>query len=226
MIYITGDTHGDKERWRNSRYGLNGVLKKGDIVIVCGDFQYLYNNEKREDEECFLDELSKQPYTILFCDGNHENFPRIYEHPIEMFCGGKVHKIRHNILHLMRGQVYEILGSTFFVMGGGYSIDKSNRVEGISWWPQEMPVEEEYEEARNNLKAHDYKVDYIITHTAPESTMRVIAPEYEQEKKLNDFLQWVQDNVSYKQWYLGHLHIERAIWQKQTVLWFGVVPLS
>ena len=32
-------------------------------------------------------------------------------------------------------------------MGGAYSIDKLVRIEGVSWWPDELPSNEEYNEA-------------------------------------------------------------------------------
>lgn len=66
---------------------------------------------------------------MLFIDGNHENFDKLYSYPVETWYGGKVHKI---VIHLMRGEVYSIEGSSIFVMDGGYSIDKYRRTEGIS----------------------------------------------------------------------------------------------
>ena len=38
--------------------------------------------------------------------------------------GGKVHRIRPHVLHLMRGQVFDIEGHTFFTMGGVKSVRK------------------------------------------------------------------------------------------------------
>ena len=37
--------------------------------------------------------------------------------------GGKVHRIRPHVLHLMRGQIYELEGYRFFTMGGAKSHD-------------------------------------------------------------------------------------------------------
>lgn len=48
MLYITGDTHGDQERWRNPACGIEGCLGAGDTVIVCGDFKYIFDDEDRE----------------------------------------------------------------------------------------------------------------------------------------------------------------------------------
>lgn len=62
---------------------------------------------------------------MLFIDGNYENFDKLSRFPVETWCGGKVHKIRETVIHLMRGEVYCIEGNTVFVMGGGYSIDST-----------------------------------------------------------------------------------------------------
>lgn len=108
---------------------------------------------------------------MLFIDGNHEDFDKLDSYPVETWCGGKVHKIRNNVIHLMHGEVYCIEGDTIFVMGGGYSIDKYRRTEGVSWWSQEMPSEEECRNALKNLEEVGNNVDYIITHTAPSETV-------------------------------------------------------
>ena len=59
---------------------------------------------------------------------------------MEVWNGGYVHKLRHNLIHLMRGEIYIIEGKTFFTFGGGYSIDKPFRKENVSWWPAEISI--------------------------------------------------------------------------------------
>ena len=68
----------------------------------------------------------------------------------------------------MRGRIFQIGAVTFFTFGGADSVDKQFRKEGVSWWPQERQTEEEFAEGMNNLAKHNYLVDYIITHTAPQ----------------------------------------------------------
>ena len=87
MIYITGDTHGEQNRILQIQNEYH--LTNGDTLIICGDFGFLFHNDKQEN--IFLDDLEKLPYTICFCDGNHENFPAIYSYPVEEWNGGKVH---------------------------------------------------------------------------------------------------------------------------------------
>lgn len=45
------------------------------------------------------------------------------EYPVSEWNGGKVQFIRPNVIHLTRGQIYNIDGSTFFTMGGARSHD-------------------------------------------------------------------------------------------------------
>lgn len=225
MLYITGDMHGEKARFTDPAYGIEGKLQQGDILLICGDFKFIFDDSRLCEENAFLDELERRPYTILFCDGNHENFDRLEAYPEELWHGGKVHRIRGNLLHLMRGQVFDILGKSFFVMGGGCSFDMDPCIEGKNWWRRETPCCAEYEEAAENLKRRDNKVDYIITHTAPIGSMKAAAPNYASDF-LNYFLEWVQDHVQYRAWYYGHLHLDTQLPLGQTVIYYKVLELE
>lgn len=110
MIWVTGDIHGDLSRFQASPLR---HLRKGDSLIICGDFGFLWNGTP--EEEKILDKLSRKKYQILFVDGTHENFDLLESYPVEDdFCGGKVRRIRDNIFQLMRGQVYTMEGRPGF----------------------------------------------------------------------------------------------------------------
>lgn len=231
MIFVTGDTHGDQCRWAEQ---IEPVLSSSDIILVCGDFGVGFWNGRYRSEETFYDYLCEREYTVLFVDGNHENFDKLNAYPVETWCGGRVHKIRDNVIHLMRGEVYCIEGKYIFVMGGGYSMDKCRRVEGVSWWPQEMPSEEEYRNAIENLEKCGNRVDYIITHTAPSetvyylSTLRSLGIRTDniQEQPLTGFLDEIREKVTYQQWYFGHFHVDMELWRNQTALLHSVRELE
>ncbi len=187
MIYVTGDTHANflkftkKSRWRTMTEP--GVR---DFVIVCGDFGLLW--AKGSELDYNLDWMSRLPFTILWVQGNHENYDMIAEYPVELWKGGKVRKILPNIILLERGQVFTIEEKTFFTFGGASSHDVQGgifdiddpdyreqvreanrkrlpyRVKHFSWWEQELPTEQEMQEGRENLEKVGYKVDYVITH--------------------------------------------------------------
>ncbi len=188
MVYITGDCHADFRRFeRKRRNTLPFQLNKDDFVIVCGDFGLLW--DKSPTFEYDLKWLSNLPFTILWVQGNHENYNMIEEYPIEEWNGGKVrHIARDKIILLERGQVFHIQGNIYFTFGGASShdidggiLDKNSatypedyrdairsgkpfRVLNESWWEQELPTEEEIQEGRENLERVNYQVDYVITH--------------------------------------------------------------
>lgn len=98
------------------------------------------------------------------------------------------------------------------------------RVNGISWWPEELPSDEEYEEARKNLDAHDWAVDYILTHCAPTSITQKIFPDA-QADRLTDFLEEVKNRARYHYWLFGHLHDNQAVDNKHILLWEQIVQV-
>ena len=59
----------------------------------------------------------------LFVSGNHENYDLLRNYPISQWHGGLVQAIRPSVLHLMRGQLYNICGKRIFTMGGASSHD-------------------------------------------------------------------------------------------------------
>ena len=135
-----------------------------------------------------------------------------------------MHRIRKNIFHLMRGQVFETEGKKIFTMGGAYSIDKYRRCDNIDWWKEEMPTDEEYKEAAKNLEKHGMSVDYIITHTAPTEVKRSMGYGNDMhEAELSGFLEWIMHEVSFEKWYFGHFHIEEKIYEKFRALYYDTV---
>ena len=225
MIFVTGDTHANRLKWEEQ---IHPVLKAGDTMIVTGDFGV------GGFDESFYDWISEQPYTVLFVDGNHENFTRLYNYPVEQWNGGSVHRIRHNLIHLMRGEVYRIEGKTFWTFGGGYSIDKMFRREFKTWWPQEMPSKEEYERGEDNLKKAGYKVDYILTHTAPAKTVKMLSIKtymkikgnVMEEAPLTAFLEEMSLRTEYTKWYFGHFHVDFELWKNQRAIYNCVCELE
>ena len=131
-IFITGDTHGELEinKLGAKQFPIGVSLSKDDYVIICGDFGLIWDNGKTDNY--WLEWLSVKPFTILFIDGNHENFDLLESYPVKEWNGGKVHQIKDNIFHLMRGQIFTINNKTFFTMGGATSTDKDRR-KNICW---------------------------------------------------------------------------------------------
>lgn len=220
MIYITGDTHGDPVRFIENNME-DADWTEEDVLVVCGDFGFVFTGSKGE--KANLDYLSEKPYTICFCDGNHENFPLLFTYPEEIWCGGRVHRVRRNVLHLMRGQIFEIQGKTIFAMGGAYSLDRAYRNLGRSWWEEEIPSEAECEEALDNLAKYGNRVDLVISHTAPAAALHAMGkfPDAHEEA-FQRFLRKLYLNLDFDRWYFGHWHQDRVLNERYTVVWYDV----
>ena len=89
MIYLTGDLHGDFERFRSKEMK---KLKKGDTLIVCGDFGFVWDGSKKE--QSILKKLGKSKYQILFIEGTHDNLDLLSQYPQEEWNGGKAQNQR------------------------------------------------------------------------------------------------------------------------------------
>lgn len=254
MIYVTGDTHSDFRRFTTSHFPVQKEMTRDDVVIICGDFGGVWKDSP--EERHWLDWLNDKPFTTLYVDGNHENFDRYYSGEFEQaeFCGGMVHKVRENVMHLMRGEVYEIQGKKFFAFGGASSHDIRDgivdpaefeddrafkkelwwrrmmglqfRVKGISWWPEEIPSEDEMRHGLETLARYDNRVDFVITHCLPQEVASVFSMGlYESDALTMYFNKLLHDGLQFDRWYCGHYHINRRVMGKFDVLYDDIVRI-
>ena len=222
MIYATGDCHGNFRRFQPEYFPEQAGMTKNDMVIIAGDFGGVWFGDSRDDET--LDWLERLPFTLAFVCGNHENYDALERYPVAEWHGGKVHRVRPHVLHLMRGQIFELESYRFFTMGGAKSHDTNHRINHISWWRQELPSDEEYIEALQNLERYNWQVDYIITHCAPTS-IALMGSRHNEADRLTDFLQEVRERAKYHYWLFGHYHDNKAIDEKHILLWEQIVRI-
>lgn len=206
-------------------------LTRSDFLIVAGDFGYPWDFSPEECEEVAW--LESRPYTLLFVDGNHERYDHWAERPYEKWHGGMVQRLSPGspIRRLCRGEVYDLGGSTVFTMGGATSVDRDWRHPYIDWWPQELPDERNFQQAHERLDAADWQVDYVVTHTCASrmlATTLFPAPSCENPDtdRLTDFLDELEDRLSYKRWYYGHFHRDMDVDEKHVALYDSIVALG
>lgn len=283
MIFITGDTHGAEPYGRYSVDGISKRLNiknfpeqremnRNDYVIICGDFGCIWDYDSRYNDEedvigkvigfehgeskrekYWLDWLSQKPFTVLFCDGNHENYDRLDgAYPEVDYLGGRAHKIRDNVYHLMRGYVFDIDGKSFFVFGGARSHDiddgivypaeykskeelkkeiknlqKRNalfRVSHVSWWNREIPDEKEMDRGIKNLEEHENDVDFVITHCAPLQVAALMG--YTDRDKCTAYLNMVAETARFRKWFFRHYHTNRQILGKFICVYEQIIRIN
>lgn len=246
MVYATGDTHGNFLRFTIELFPEQKQMGRNDYVIICGDFGGLWDGSAQE--QYWMNWLNDKPFTTLWVDGNHENYDMLNDIPAEDWHGGKVQRIRPNILHLMRGQLYDIEGYTFLTMGGARSHDiedgilnpsssdfdiryrrlknrkASFRVLGQSWWLEEMPSDEEYQLALETLERMNWNIDYVVTHCGPTSVVQQLDSRYESDP-LTDFLERIRKRIQCHYWLFGHYHDNQIIDDKYVLLWERIVQV-
>ena len=223
MVYITGDMHGCLERLYDKSFR---KLKSGDVLIVCGDFGFIFDGSKTEKQ--VIDFLSTRRFVTAFIDGTHDNMKRINRGRVTYWHGGMVHRIEGNLIHLMRGQIFEIEGNSFFTFGGGESTDKDMRLPSGNWWPEEEPTPAEMAIGAKTLDEAGLKVDYIITHEPPslvKSSILLRKGQADRVNKLNGYFEEISRTCEFKNWYFGSLHEDRQITPRFTCTYNKMYPI-
>ena len=204
-LLITGDLHGDTAALTM----ITRQLREGDALFVAGDFGFVFWDNR---------------------DGNHENHRALNKFPVEQWNNARVHMIRSRIIHVLRGEVLCLKGKRIFCFGGAFSIDRAYRTLNKSYWEEEIPSEEDYENGNKNLKACDYKVDYVITHTCPLNLIPSLGGYHSamEERQLQNYLQYVSETVydSLTRWYFGHWHRDQEFGEKFRVVYLDLVDME
>ena len=223
MVYVTGDFHGDFNRFSSKEMK---PLKKSDTLLICGDFGFLWDNSKEEQK--IIKKISKLKYNVLFIEGTHDNLDLIDSYPDIAFCGSTAKQIATNIFHLKRGEIYTIEQKNIFVFGGGQTVDMEHQDEGVTWWRAELPSQEDMDRAKENLTKTRGVVDYIVTHECSGKTRDFIhiQENFDTSNHLHLFLDELATECLYKVWYFGHHHLDKTISSKSIALFHKVLPLK
>lgn len=222
MVYVTGDTHGDYRRFQDTRLR---ALKKGDTLIVCGDFGFIWDGSREEQK--ILNKLGKKRYNICFLDGTHENFELLKKYPVTFWKGGNVQKITGNLYHLCRGQLYKIDGLNIFAMGGGESPDFDIRMENNTWSRAEIPSKHELIEAARVIDHSGGDVDIVVTHEPPLKIKGFLQLKENKEglrvTGLNTFFEELASFCHFKRWFFGSMHEDKFISSAHIAVFLNIV---
>lgn len=251
MIYVTGDCHADFRRFNTENFPEQKEMTRDDYVIICGDFG-VWDNSK--EEQWWFDWLAGKNFTLLFVDGNHDNHDRLAtEFEVVDFHGGKAHKIRDNIYHLMRGQVFELEGKKFFTFGGASSHDIQDgilepddftsdrelmreynlrtmcgemlRINHRTWWEAELPSQEEMDTGIANLERHNNEVDFVVSHCCPQTIASIMSAGLFKPDVLTQYFNVISERITFRKWLFGHYHDNCAFLDKFILLYEQIIRI-
>lgn len=230
MIYITGDTHNNKDMSNVSSSNMKLCCAEQNIdyseitnLIILGDFGVPWYDcpvdengihPSNKTDKYLLDWYNKKPFKIFAVMGNHDNYDMLEKLPSVTMFSSTVLKVSDNIFYLKRGEVYNIENKKILVLGGARSDDKAYRKIHESWWPQEELSNEEKQHCLSILKKTDFNFDYILSHTGSSAGIACTDSYYLNEENLIElkddsnvaFNDLIDSKVTYKKWFFGHWH--------------------
>lgn len=265
---------GYSNRFNRNSFVEQTALTREDVVLIAGDFGGVWEFDGRYtkasvkwlrktiqtdnhgrpmphgesvEEANWLDWLEKKSFTTVFCGGNHENYDRLeMAYPEVDFCGGRAHRIREHVYHLMNGYIFTLAGKRVFVFGGASCHDIKDgildpdefptkkmfqteqkwmkrrglwfREQYISWWEHEIPVEADMERGSKTLEQAGWNVDLVVTHCLPTGIQGLLGDDYKPDR-LTDYLEDIRSRLCFDYWICGHYHNNLRIGQKYLVLY-------
>ena len=120
-----------------------------------------------------------------------------------------------NLLFAKDGEIFDIHGLKYLVIGGAYSVDKYYRLSrGYGWWPDEQPSEEIKVFVEQQLREKQF--DIILSHTCPRKyePIEMFLSGINQDmvdKSTEDWLDSIESSVEYLAWFCGHWHTDKRV---------------
>jgi len=182
-IRFIGDVHGKFKTYRKRIRNIPYSVQIGDMGVgfkkrVGDDLVNLANPP--------FDSMSKG--THYFIRGNHDNPAYCRNHPCWIADGTYMDGV--------------------FYVGGGLSVDKYRRIEGLNWWPdEECSTEELYSIADRYRRI---RPNVVVSHDCPatvaESIMEVNRAKHRLPSVTRFALESMFDFHQPKLWIFGHWH--------------------
>lgn len=158
LLGLMGDVHGDLAHILRAveMFHRRGVR----VMVQLGDFGMIWPRWNWSADLGTLDRfLEDQDQTLLFVDGNHEDFATLEALPVSL---DGIRWVGDRIGHLPRG--YRAIfpgGRRLAVLGGANSVDRDRRTPRRDWWEREQITVAD-------LRAlGDEPADILFSHDAP-----------------------------------------------------------
>jgi calcineurin-like phosphoesterase family protein len=206
-IDIIGDTHGfirSIARWAETSDTRN--------LIHVGDYGVGFSGWEKPTKSLasLLDQNNK---TLFIIRGNHDDPSKFCNQSFLGKNGGGIHLVQD-------GTVATWGEEKILFNGGGISIDRSKRVQGISYWDDEKFKSVEVSETFDHLvthisltsvQGHSIQHPFVLSWASDDSDL--VTDLYQEQQELSNWIDYLfaQGN-RIKSWYYGHYH--KSIWSR------------
>ena len=85
-----------------------------------------------------------------------------------------------------------------------------------------MPSQEEMDFGLKTLEQHNYEVDFVITHCAPQEVCSFIGGGLYKPDALTMYFNDIAHRLKFKKWHFGHYHDTMTIFGKFNMHYFDV----
>ena len=157
VVTLAGDWHGDAG-WAGHAAEQAAAIGSR-LIVQLGDFGVWPGSTGEGYLDAVEAECRRHGVTVLFIDGNHEDFDRLARYPVAP-CG--LRPVRPSVWHLPRGTRWVWRGRVWLAVGGAVSVDRAMRTPGATWWRQETLKPDEAEAIIAGGPA-----DIMVTHDRP-----------------------------------------------------------
>ena len=113
------------------------------------------------------------------------------------------------------GEIFNLVGLRFIVIGGAYSVDKYYRLaRGYGWWEDEQPSADVKTKVEQQLLTN--QIDVVLSHTCPYKyePIEMFLQGIDQSSVDDSTERWldtVEENTQYAAWFCGHWHTDKRI---------------
>jgi len=119
-----------------------------------------------------------------------------------------------HLLFALDGEIYNIEGHSYLVIGGAYSVDKFYRLENHWMWFEDEQPSEAIKAYVERQVEQNRSIDYVLSHTCPfkyeprEAFLNQI-DQSTVDDSTERWLDGIEEKLDYKAWFCGHWHINK-----------------
>lgn len=157
------------------RYAIKQAVHDGcDAIVQVGDWGFTWPGYQTNHSLHKLNKmLGADQMPMFFLDGNHENYGDLQKRGFWDATKLCVFDDAEFVTYIPRGHVWEWQGCSFMALGGAFSIDQEQRIEGRSWWREELITFADQVRCGVNLDLHGKPIDIFLSHDCPAGVNRL-----------------------------------------------------